>query len=95
MPQLTKKGTCQRRKKTHRERKSGARRRRPQLHRLASPRRPVREHIAREGEGALSGRMWPPATSYDVAWIVEDAAVSDELRRGAWMTEDAAVVDEL
>uniref|UniRef100_A0A0E0QSA9 DUF834 domain-containing protein n=1 Tax=Oryza rufipogon TaxID=4529 RepID=A0A0E0QSA9_ORYRU len=41
-------------------------------------------------------RKRPPATSSDVAWTVEDdAAVGDELRRGAWMTEDAAAGDEL
>jgi hypothetical protein len=34
-------------------------------------------------------------TSPDVAWTVEDAAVGDELRRGAWMTEDEAAGDEL
>uniref|UniRef100_A0A0E0FYJ3 DUF834 domain-containing protein n=1 Tax=Oryza nivara TaxID=4536 RepID=A0A0E0FYJ3_ORYNI len=30
-----------------------------------------------------------------MASTVEDAAVGDELRRGAWMTEDAAAGDEL
>uniref|UniRef100_A0A0E0PCB5 Uncharacterized protein n=1 Tax=Oryza rufipogon TaxID=4529 RepID=A0A0E0PCB5_ORYRU len=28
-------------------------------------------------------RMWPPATSSDVAWTVEDAAIGDELRPGS------------
>uniref|UniRef100_A0A0D9YA85 Gnk2-homologous domain-containing protein n=1 Tax=Oryza glumipatula TaxID=40148 RepID=A0A0D9YA85_9ORYZ len=31
----------------------------------------------------------PPPTSSDLAWTEEDAAVCDELRRGAWMMEDA------
>uniref|UniRef100_A0A0E0LHA0 Uncharacterized protein n=1 Tax=Oryza punctata TaxID=4537 RepID=A0A0E0LHA0_ORYPU len=34
-------------------------------------------------------------TSSDVVWTVEDAAVCDELRRGAWMAEDAAAGNEL
>ena len=32
-------------------------------------------------------RTRPLAMSSDMAWTVEDAAISDELRRGAWMTE--------
>ncbi|BAT05904.1 Os08g0478632 [Oryza sativa Japonica Group] len=32
-------------------------------------------------------RTQPLAMSSDMAWTVEDAAISDELRRGAWMTE--------
>uniref|UniRef100_A0A0E0PCB6 Uncharacterized protein n=1 Tax=Oryza rufipogon TaxID=4529 RepID=A0A0E0PCB6_ORYRU len=30
-----------------------------------------------------------------MAWTVEDAAVGDELRRGAWMAEDTAAGNEL
>ncbi|EAY89065.1 hypothetical protein OsI_10549 [Oryza sativa Indica Group] len=54
------------------------------------------------GDGAIVGvdrrrerSTRPPATSFDVVWTMEDAAVADELRRGAWMTEDAAAGDEL
>uniref|UniRef100_A0A0E0L1S0 Uncharacterized protein n=1 Tax=Oryza punctata TaxID=4537 RepID=A0A0E0L1S0_ORYPU len=33
--------------------------------------------------------------SSDVVWMVEDAVIGDELRRGVWMMEDAATGDEL
>uniref|UniRef100_A0A0E0HML3 DUF834 domain-containing protein n=1 Tax=Oryza nivara TaxID=4536 RepID=A0A0E0HML3_ORYNI len=46
------------------------------------------------GDELRRGMTRPPVTS-SVASTVEDAAVSDELRRGAWMTEDAAAGDEL
>nr|BAD38270.1 hypothetical protein [Oryza sativa Japonica Group] len=48
----------------------------------------------RDGGDCAARRTRPPVTS-SVASTVEDAAVGDELRRGAWMTEDAAAGDEL
>lgn len=51
------------------------------------------------GDAAVAGvdrrgarRTRTPATSSNVAWTGEDAAVGNKLRHGVWMMEDVATV---